>query len=89
MNEVNSGSLNYNFFKINIFCSSENLFCTLKHGMSAFSLRAFQIEKYRIAFGLKPDILINNEIFEFYNKNSNFSRKVHLLFKYPKALISS
>lgn len=89
MNDLNSGSLNYHFLKINIFCSSEYLFCTLKHGMSVFSLCALQFEKYGVAFGLKPKILINNEIFEFYNKNSNFFQKGDLLFKYHKALIFS
>lgn len=65
MNDLFSGSLNYHFLKINIFCPSEYLFCTLKHGTSVFSLHALQLfEKYGAVFQLKPEILINNEIFE-------------------------
>lgn len=73
MNDLSSGSLNYHFLKINIFSSSKYLFCTLNHDMSVFSLHALQLfEKHLVAFGLKAEILINNEIFEIYNKNSNF-----------------
>lgn len=80
MSDLSSDSWNYHFLKINIFCSNEYLFCTLKHGMSVFSLHALQFEQYGVAFGQKTEIFINNEIFEFYNKNSNFFQKGDLTF---------